>query len=59
MPKRMRSQRIAEKSRRALEERINERFLFRYEPEDYGIDGSIEEFDIEDRVTGLRFSVQL
>lgn len=59
MPKRTRSQRIAEKSRRALEERLDERFLFRNEPEDYGIDGSIEEFDAGDRATGLRFPVQL
>ncbi len=59
MPKRTRSQRIAEKSRRALEERLDERFLFRNEPEDFGIDGSIEEFDADDRATGLRFSVQL
>jgi tetratricopeptide (TPR) repeat protein len=59
MPKRTRSQRIAEKSRRALEERLDERFLFRNEPEDYGIDGSVEEFDADDRATGLRFPVQL
>jgi hypothetical protein len=59
MPKRTRSQRIAEKSRRALEGRLDERFLFRSEPDDYGIDGSIEEFDAEDRTTGLRFLVQL
>jgi uncharacterized protein DUF4365 len=59
MPKRTRSQRIAEKSRRALEERLDERFLFHPEFEDYGIDGSIEEFDGDDRTTGLRFLVQL
>lgn len=59
MPKRTRSQRIAEKSRRALEARLDERFLFRPEFEDYGIDGSIEEFDTNDRTTGLRFLVQL
>jgi tetratricopeptide (TPR) repeat protein len=59
MPKRTRSQRIAEKSRRALEERLDERLLFRSESEDYGIDGSIEEFDTDDRTTGLRFLVQL
>jgi tetratricopeptide (TPR) repeat protein len=59
MPKRTRSHRIAEKSRRALEDRLDERFLFRPESEDYGIDGSIEEFDVEDRATGLRFLVQL
>jgi tetratricopeptide (TPR) repeat protein len=59
MPKRKRSQRIAEKSRRALEESLDERFLFRSEPDDYGIDGGIEEFDAEDRTTGLRFLVQL
>jgi len=59
MPKRTRSQRIAEKSRRALEDRLDERFLFRPEPDDYGIDGSIEEFDADDRTTGLRFLAQL
>ena len=59
MPKRTRSQRIAETSRRALEERLDERFLFRSEPDDYGIDGGVEEFDAEDRTTGLRFLVQL
>lgn len=59
MPKRTRKQRIAEKSRRALEDRLDERFLFRPESEDYGIDGSIEEFDAEDLTTGLRFLVQL
>ena len=59
MPKRTRPQRIAEKSRRALEERLDERLLFRSEPEDYGIDGSIEEFDANDRATGQRFPVQL
>lgn len=59
MPKRTRSQRIAEKSRRALEERLDERFLFRNEPEDYGIDGGVEEFDADDKATGLRFPVQL
>jgi tetratricopeptide (TPR) repeat protein len=59
MPKRTRPQRIAEKSRRALEERLDERFLFRPEFDDYGIDGSIEEFDAGDRTTGLRFLVQL
>jgi len=42
-----------------LEERLDERFLFRPEFEDYGIDGSIEEFDSDDRTTGLRFLVQL
>lgn len=47
------------RSRRAFEERLDERFLFRPEFEDYGIDGSIEEFDADDRTTGLRFLVQL
>lgn len=59
MPKRKRSQRVEEESRRAFAEELEERFLFRDEVPDNGIDGSVEEFDHHDNATGLRYSVQL
>lgn len=59
MPKRKRTQRVEEESRRVFPEVLEERFLFRDEVPDNGIDGSVEEFDQNDQATGLRYSVQL
>ena len=59
MPKRVRAQRIEERSRAAFKAALDERFLFRDDTPDFGIDGSVEEFDDRDRATGLRYFVQL
>jgi tetratricopeptide (TPR) repeat protein len=59
MPKRKRSHRIEGESRRAFESALDERFLFRDDVPDYGIDGSVEEFGSDDHATGLRYFVQL
>ncbi len=59
MPKRKRTQRVEEESRRVFPEVLEERFLFRDEVPDNGIDGSVEEFEKNDQATGLRYSVQL
>ncbi len=59
MPKRRRTQRIEEESRRAFADALEERFLLRDDVPDFGIDGSVEEFDSEDKATGLRWFVQL
>lgn len=59
MPKRRRTQRVEEESRRAFGEALEERFLLRDDVPDFGIDGSVEEFDSADRATGLRYFVQL
>jgi tetratricopeptide (TPR) repeat protein len=59
MPKRVRAQRIEERSREAFKAALEERFLFRDDTPDFGIDGSVEEFDGRDVATGLRYFVQL
>jgi tetratricopeptide (TPR) repeat protein len=59
MPKRKRTQRIEEESRRAFAGALDERFLFRDDVPDFGIDGSVEEFDHNDNATGLRYFTQL
>jgi tetratricopeptide (TPR) repeat protein len=60
MPKRLRTQRVEEESRRAFAGALEERFLFRDDVPDNGIDGSVEEFDsADDKGTGLRWFVQL
>src|SRR5438105_1985568 len=38
---------------------LEPRYVFRAETPDYGIDGEVEEFDADDRATGLRYKVQL
>ena len=59
MPKRRLTQRIEEESRRAFADALEERFLLRDDVPDFGIDGSVEEFDSEDKATGLRWFVEL
>jgi tetratricopeptide (TPR) repeat protein len=59
VPKRTRSHRVEEESRGAFKAALAERFLFRDDVPDYGIDGSVEEFDESDKATGLRYFVQL
>lgn len=59
MPKRTRAQRVEEESREAFKAALDERFLFRDDTPDFGIDGSVEEFDDKDDATGLRYFVQL
>jgi len=59
MPKRKRTQRVEEESRRAFADALDERFLFRDDVPDFGIDGSVEEFDHDDIATGLRYYAQL
>ena len=59
MTKRVRAQRIEERSREAFKAALDERFLFRDDTPDFGIDGSVEEFDDRDTATGLRYFVQL
>jgi hypothetical protein len=59
MPRRRRTQRIEEESRRAFGDALEERFLLRDDVPDYGLDGSVEEFDRDDKATGLRYFVQL
>ncbi len=59
MPKRTRAQRVEEESRDAFKAALDERFLFRDDVPDYGIDGTVEEFDEDDKATGLRYYLQL
>jgi hypothetical protein len=53
MPKRTRTQKVEEELRRAFAGALDERFLFRDDVADLGIDGSVEEFDHDDHATGL------
>jgi tetratricopeptide (TPR) repeat protein len=46
-------------SRAAFELLLGNKFVYRREEPDYAIDGVVEEIDSEDRLTGLRFYVQL
>lgn len=59
MPKRSRAHRLEEESREAFRAALSERFLFREDVPDYGLDGSVEEFNAQDEATGLRYYVQL
>jgi hypothetical protein len=59
MPQRPRSHQIESESRRAFAEGLGDRFVFRDERDDYGLDGTVEEFDEAGPATGLRFHVQL
>ena len=59
MPKRPRSHRLSDESRRVFEEVIPDNWVFRPEYPDYGIDGQVEIFDDTDDSTGYRFYVQL
>lgn len=59
MPKRTRAHRLEEESRIAFKAALDERFLFREDVPDYGLDGSVEEFTAQDEATGLRYYVQL
>ncbi len=59
MPKRTRAHRIEEESREAFKAALDERFLFREDVPDYGLDGSVEVFNAKDEATGLRYYVQL
>jgi tetratricopeptide (TPR) repeat protein len=59
MPKRTRAHRVEEESREAFKVALAERFLFREEMRDYGLDGSVEEFNAQDDASGLRYYVQL
>jgi len=59
MPKRPYSHRLESESRQAFERFLGDRYVFRPDSPDYGIDGDVEEFDAEDRATGLRYYVQL
>jgi tetratricopeptide (TPR) repeat protein len=43
----------------AFEAALDPRFVYRTENPDYGLDGEVEEFDAQDRATGIRFHVQL
>jgi hypothetical protein len=60
MPERSRSHQIESESRVAFEAALGGRFKYQVEsaPE-YGIDGTVEEFDTANQATGLRFYVQL
>lgn len=60
MPQRPRSHRIEDESRRVLEAAVDPHFRFYPRtPPEYGIDGELEEFDDQDRGTGLHFYAQL
>jgi Domain of unknown function (DUF4365)/Tetratricopeptide repeat len=60
MPERPRSHQLETESRHAFEAALPSRFVYRDESfDDYGIDGTVEEFDDSDHATGLRFNVQL
>lgn len=60
MPRRTREHELETQSRVAFERALGNRFVFRSEEPDYGLDGSVEEFDPRSRATtGLRFFVQL
>ena len=60
MPQRPRSHQLEAESRLAFESALGSRFVYRDESaDDYGIDGTVEEFDGAERATGLRFHVQL
>ena len=59
MPKRPVQHQIETRSRTLWERLIPDQWLFRPESPDYGIDGSIEIFDVGGAATGHRFLVQL
>jgi len=60
MPRRTREHQLEGESRLAFERALGSRFVFRSEDPDYGVDGSVEEFDTElGQATGLRFFAQL
>lgn len=59
MPRRPRQHEVETESRVAFEAALGKRWLFRSPPNDYGIDGEVEEFDPGGLATGLIYSVQL
>lgn len=59
LPKRPRSHRLEDESRKAFEGLLPSRLVFRSEQREYGIDGELEEFAPSDEATGRRFRVQL
>jgi tetratricopeptide (TPR) repeat protein len=59
MPKRPPEHRLEEQSHDAFRRALGDRFLYRREVPDYSVDGEVEEFDVDDRATGLRFYVQV
>jgi hypothetical protein len=59
VPRRPREHRLETGSQSAFQDALGDHLLFRPEHPDYGIDGDVEEFDLDDRATGLRFYVQL
>jgi tetratricopeptide (TPR) repeat protein len=59
MPLSPASHRRERESQAAFELLLGDKFVYRREEPDYAIDGVAEEIDDEDRLTGLRFYVQL
>jgi tetratricopeptide (TPR) repeat protein len=59
MPKSPAEHKIERRSRVAFEAVLGDRFVFRSEDPDYKVDGSVEEIDSRDNLTGRRFFVQL
>jgi hypothetical protein len=60
MPRRTRGHQLEKQSRLAFEHVLGDRFVFRSEEPDYGVDGSVEVFDPSlGYATGLRFFAQL
>jgi hypothetical protein len=60
MPERPRTHRIERESRGAFAAALKPRFASHERtPPEYGIDGDVEEFDENDRATGLHFFAQL
>ncbi len=59
MPKRHKSHQIEDISRRAFEDLLPDRWVWRDKNKDYGIDGEVEIFDSKEHDTGLVFWVQL
>jgi tetratricopeptide (TPR) repeat protein len=59
MPERPLSHQLESESRRAFEALLGNRSVFRPDNPDYGVDGTVEEFDTDFKATGLRYFVQL
>src|SRR5687767_12854452 len=59
MPKRPREHQLEDQSRNAFCVCLPPQWVFRDAVPDYGIDGTIEVFDVEGRSTGKLFLVQL
>ncbi len=59
MPKRSQSQQTGDAAVPRWQILLEPQYVFRPETPDFGIDGEVEEFDADDRATGLRWKVQL